>query len=143
MEFITQTNGGGGFFKPADYAGAQAFLIEPKKFREGVAGKFGPRDMVDADVTVFTSAAELNGDADPVELLGTSIEPKGLVSDLKDIIGKAAIFKLSTKVSKTYGKEFYVWQPVDPAVQGKVADYAKKREEKRQAAKDGMPEFLK
>lgn len=137
----TPTGGADGFFKTEPHENAVAFLIEPKRFEHQRPGSFGPKDTIDADVTVFDTQADLDAGVPSVIKKGIAIQQTILARDLKDLVGAATITKLG-KANPTPGKNAaWVWRPVDDATKAKVIAYATKREAERQAALAAVPSF--
>ena len=119
--FAKLPQGGGKFFKPAEYQQASAFLLEPTHFEPQVQGKFGPKDVLTADITVFGRDNEVQE-----VLQGAKIEASVLVRDLKGIIGQMTVAKLD-QVPTSNGNPAWVWRPVSPAVEAKIAEYVEGR----------------
>jgi hypothetical protein len=119
--FAKLPQGGGKFFKPAEYQQAAAFLLEPTHFEPQVAGKFGPKDILTADITVFDRDNEVQE-----VLQGAKIEASVLVRDLKGILGQMTVAKLD-QVPTSAGNPAWVWRPVSPAVESKIAEYVEGR----------------
>ena len=119
--FAKLPQGGGKFFKPAEYQQAAAFLLEPTHFEPQVNSTYGPKDILTADITVF------DGDLQAQEILqGAKIDKSVLVRDLKGIIGQMTVAKLDQVPTKN-GNPAWVWRPVSPAVEAKIAEYVEGR----------------
>lgn len=119
--FAKLPTGGGKYFKPNEYKQAAGFLLEPTFFEPQVAGKFGPKDILTADITVFDQ------DYGVQEVLeGAKIEASVLVRDLKNIIGQMTVAKLD-QVPTSAGNPAWVWRPLSPAAEEKIAAYVQGR----------------
>lgn len=138
---IVDVQTSGGFFKPEDYKDAVAILVEVNRFEHQRPGKFGPKDTIHADVSVFNSAADVEA-GKPVILKGTLIQTTILARDLTGLVGSATIVRLDKAKSTTAGRQdAWVWRPVDADVKAKVIEYAEKREAEIQAALAAVPSF--
>lgn len=141
LDFVDSVEGSG-FFQAKDYTNALAVLVEPQRIEKDAPGKFGVRDIVTADVTVFTDASQLDGTVPPLEMLGAKVTGKALVRDLESFMGKAVIARLEMLKTDKAPNPFPVLKNVDPAVKQKVIAFATKREEARKAAANDAPDFL-
>lgn len=119
--FAKLPTGGGKFFKPAEYSQAAGFLLEPTRFDPQVEGKYGPKDILTADITVF---GQNHGVEEVLE--GAKIEAGVLVRDLKNILGQMTVARLD-QVPTTKGNPAWVWRPVSPALEEKIAAYVQGR----------------
>lgn len=105
--------------------------MEPIEFlADQPNGKFaGTRDVVIADLTLFNSVAELNGDDghDPLRLTRVRISGRGLTDDLRGEEGEQLCFGLQMKPSDK-GNPFAVWRELDEAITEKVDAWLTNRE---------------
>lgn len=132
---------GGGWFKPAEHAGALAFLVEVKQFDRQRPTPNGPKDSVLVDISVFDSQASLDNGT-PSVTKGTRIEQTVLARDLEPLVGSATVVKLDQVPSKRPGGHpAWVWRPVAGDVRAKVVAYVEKREAEIAAALDAAPDF--
>ena len=134
----------GGFFKPADYGDAVAVVVEPKRLERQAPSKFGPRDIMHADVTVFRSQADVEAGS-PTELPGTQITGAALVRDLEPLVGNATVVTLEKKPGSQGRSDFWVWSSlVAPGAKKAAVDFVTAREAKLAEAKasGAMPAFL-
>lgn len=142
---VEELSFGGVFFKPKDYVEATALLIEPSAFQSQVPGRFGPKDQITADVTVFKDAAALSSGTPSEVLKGARISSSAdgaLTRDLKDRLGKAVIVYLDKVPSKQPGgNDAWVWRNVDGATKAAVVAYGQAREAALQAAMADAPSF--
>ena len=141
LDFVDSVEGSG-FFAAKDHLNALAVLVEPQRIEKDAPGKYGNRDIVTADITVFTDASQLDGTVDPLEMLGAKVTGKALVRDLESFMGKAVIARLEMIKTDKAPNPFPVLKNVDPAIKKKVVEYATKREEARKKAADDAPDFL-
>jgi hypothetical protein len=139
---IVDLSPGNTFFKPDQYLGTPAILVEVKQFQSQVpTAKYGPKDTIIADLTIFTTDAELANGA-PTVIKGAQIQQQYLVRDLQAIVGSATIVKLSQSKPKTAGQRpAWVWGLASPQHREQVLDYVNKREAEVQAALDSAPDF--
>ena len=135
--------GGGGFLTPKDYETAKAILFEPTKLKKDQPGKFGIRDIVVADVTVFPSIDSLRGDADPILLPGSSITATKVVEDLGDQIGGAVVGTFHFLPNSKGSHPIAVIRQVDPAIFEMAAAYLEKRDAAVAAVIADEPDWMK
>lgn len=130
----------GGFFKPADHLGAVAILLEVQGFQAQAPSKYGPKDSVTAEITVFKTQTDLDS-GNATELGSVAIQYKGLTRGFEGLVGKATIAALGQAPTQS-GQDAWVWRQVGSAASGKVAEYVQKRDAAREAAKANIPSFL-
>ena len=148
MALKTKTKGGGSFFKAKEYVNAAAVLIEVVDFkRDQPNGNFqGTRDEAIADLTIFPTAASLDGSPEPVIIKRAILTGRGLTDDLKDEPeGTQLAFKLAIQPAKKAGYQpFPVWRELDVAVAEKVEAYLETRDAAvKQALEADLPDFMK
>lgn len=142
MDFAETPQGGGGWFKPADYKDATAFLIEVKGFDAQRPGEYGPKDSVLTDITIFTDEKQIETDSPEEVKKGCRIEYTVLTADLSGLVGKATIVKLGKSNPKKPGqKPAWVWRPVDAYIKKAVMEYGNRREAAIKAALESVPDF--
>lgn len=128
-------SGGGDFITPADYKDAKAILIEPTKILRNQPGKFGARDILVADVTVFKTKDSLDGLEEPLVIQAGKITASVIVKDHEDKVGKEATINKFVAMPNNKGVHpIWVTRPVDQAVFERVVAYVTKREEELNAA---------
>lgn len=135
IEFA-EVSAGGQFFKPADFNGVTAMLLEVEDFRRQVPTNFGPKDTAVATVTAFRGF-----DSDPQVNNAMQIQQTALASNLADLKGKATIVALGQGKAKNGNNPPWIWTPVDADTKAKVIEYVKAREAKLQAEMDDAPDF--
>lgn len=135
--------GGGGFLKPRQYLTALALLVEPVSIRHNVPNTYkgrsvGERDVITADITVFSNQADLAPGAKPEVLKGVAIDKPGLTRPLEKIIGGAMMGIPALGMSDN--GEFFKWDNVtDPEVAQAVTDYLERREAAVASAVEDAP----
>ncbi|AWN07402.1 hypothetical protein SEA_MANEEKUL_33 [Streptomyces phage Maneekul] len=142
LNFIDIPQQGGGWFKPKDNVNAVAILLEVHSFDRQRPTPNGPKDSVLADVTIFSSAADLEAGTPSSIAKGQRIEQTVLARDLEAIVGGATIVTLDQIPAKKPGAyPAWVWRQADNASKQKVVAYATKREAEVNAAMDAVPDF--
>jgi len=136
VQFAEVSNGGGQFFKPADFQGVDAFLIEVEDFRRQVPTNFGPKDTAVATLTVFRGF-----DGEPAVIPASQIQQTALASALADLVGKATIVTMGQGKAKNGNNPPWIWTAIDAAPKAKVIDYVTKREAKIEADLNDAPDF--
>ena len=144
MKLGNGTGSGGEFFAPKDYAGAKAVLLEPLKILRDQPGNFGTRDLLVADVTVFTTKEMLEGTEDPLVFQSVKISGSAMVKDHEDKVGKeASVGKFVGVPNKKGPHPIWVIRKVDDAVFSRVAAYVEAREAAIEAAlSEDEPEWM-
>jgi len=127
---------GGTFFKPADFQGIDAFLIEVERFTRQVPTNFGPKDTAIATLTCFKGF-----DGEPSVNPAMQIQQTALAKNLAELVGKATIVKMGQGVAKNGNNPPWIWTPVEPESKAKVIEYVKAREAKIQADVESAPAF--
>ncbi|MFY1620020.1 hypothetical protein [Micromonospora sp. WMMD736] len=137
------------FFKPENHGADPALLFEPLGIREGVQGKFGPRDHIKTKVTVFRTQEALDkGEPSSVEVV--EINATVLARDLKELMEEAKktgdsspalIATLLHYQPKGGGNKSWVFRQPRDADYDKAAAYYEAREAKLQAALSAVPDF--
>lgn len=141
FEIAQLPSNNGTFFKPDEYVSAVALLIEPKRLEEQRPGsKYGPKDTIHADITVFATQADLDAGKPTDVLKGAMIQQTYLVQDIVELVGKATV---STPIKKTFksGSTGWVWQGVTAEIIGKVGQYGAARNAAVEADMDDAPSF--
>lgn len=128
----------GGFFKPKEHQSAAVILFEPKGVRRGIQTKFGPKDYVDGDFTIFLTADELKSGSPSTVMEGATCEGN-IARSLEGLVGRATVGKLGQKDT---GKGNPAWtiDQVDPKLIPQIKEYVQKREQEKQ---DSVPDFLR
>lgn len=140
--------GGSSFFKPKDFEGAVALLIEPLSVQRDVTftpyqakpGVTDQRDEVTADVTVFASAADLKA-GKGVEQKGMTVTHKAITSRLSRVVGDQVVGVMGKKQFEGSAAPAWVIDEVDDSTFEAVASYYEKREEAVKAALADVPDF--
>ena len=134
---------GGDFLKPADHQNAMAILLEPTKILRDQPGKFGSRDILVADVTVFKTKDTVEGTEAPLVLQAQKITGKVLVEDHEDKVGKEATVGRFVALPNSKGTHpIWAIRPVDQAVFERVAAYVAAREKALTEAMDDEPDWM-
>lgn len=137
IEFAEVSSGGGSFFKPAEVAEVDAFLIEVQRFEHQRPTNYGPKDTAVANLSLFRGF-----ETEPEVVLGSQIQQTVLAKDLQPLVGKATIVKLEQGKSSKPGQNApWVWRPVDADTKAKVVEYVKKREANLAEAAASAPSF--
>jgi hypothetical protein len=140
FEIAALPQSGGTFFKPEDHKNDIAILIEPKRLEADRPSKFGAKDAIHADLTVFKTQADLDAGTPSEVLKGCIIQSVYLVSDITALIGKATVSVPLKKQFKS-GSSGWVWEAVAPEVVAKVAAYGTARDAAVAADMDDAPDF--
>lgn len=140
MSLFSKPSGGGGFFKPENYATALALLIETKSFKSNqphtYQGVQSFRDEATADITVFRSSEALQTGTPSEILKGQQITNTILAADLEAQVGKPFL-----AVLKKPGRA-WVWREVEfEGAEAAVESYYKEREAAVTAAAAAAPSF--
>lgn len=145
MKINNGTSGGGDFLKPADHQGAKGILLEPTKILRGQPGKFGVRDILVADITIFNTKETLDGTEDPIYLQGVKITGAILIKDQEDRVGKEATVGKFVGLPNPKGdKPIWAVRQVDQAVYDRIVAYREKREAALEATlNEEVPEWMK
>jgi hypothetical protein len=129
VELETYSAGNGAFFKAADHKGALAILARPTGFRPDVpTPKFGPKDEITADLTIFKTEADFdyaNGSAEVLE--GAKLQQTALVKNLHKYVGKAVVVVLN-QIPTDKGNPAWVFDPADGETVAKVKGWIAARE---------------
>jgi hypothetical protein len=137
------------FFRPENHAADLALIFEPQSVREGVPGKFGPRDHVRAKVTAFRTQADLDKGVPHSEEL-VEINATVLARDLKELLenakatgdtAPALIAVLNHYQPKGGGNKSWVFRQPRDDDYDKAAAFYETREAKVQAALAEVPSF--
>ena len=145
MKINNGTSGGGDFLKPADYVGAKGILLEPTKILRDQPGKFGTRDILVADITIFNTKETLDGTEDPIYLQGVKITGAILVKDQEDRVGKeATVGKFAALPNPKGDKPIWAVRQVDQAVFDRIVAFLERREAALEATlNEEVPEWMK
>ena len=145
MKINNGTSGGGDFLKPADYVGAKGILLEPTKILRDQPGKFGTRDILVADVTIFNTKETLDGTEDPIYLQGVKITGAILIKDQEDRVGKeATVGKFAALPNPKGDKPIWAVRQVDQAVFDRIVAFLERREAALEATlNEEVPEWMK
>ena len=145
MKINNGTSGGGDFLKPADYVGAKGILLEPTKILRDQPGKFGTRDILVADVTIFNTKETLDGTEDPIYLQGVKVTGAILIKDQEDRVGKeATVGKFAALPNPKGDKPIWAVRQVDQAVFDRIVAFLEKREAALEATlNEEVPEWMK
>ena len=145
MKINNGTSGGGDFLKPADYVGAKGILLEPTKILRDQPGKYGPRDILVADVTIFNTKETLDGTEDPIYLQGVKITGAILIKDQEDRVGKeATVGKFAALPNPKGDKPIWAVRQVDQAVFDRIVAFLERREAALEATlNEEVPEWMK
>lgn len=127
---------GGTYFKPADFQGVDAFLLEVEAFNRQVPTNFGPKDTAVVTVTAFRGF-----DGEPAVNPAMQIQQIALAKNLENLVGKATIVGMGQGVAKNGNNPPWIWTPIENDVKAKVIAYVEKREAQIQADMDGAPSF--
>lgn len=151
----TDIAGGSSYFKPEEFKGAVALLVEPKSIARDVPNTFAGitknRDEVTADVTVFNTQADLEA-GNGIEHLGMTITHSGIVNKIGNQIGESVVGRVGKKKFPKSPAPAWVIDPdnteatvegtpVDDATFDLVAAYYEAREARLQAALASVPSF--
>ena len=129
MKLSNGTGGGGEFFEPKDHKDAKAVLLEPLKILRDQPGNYGKRDLLVADVTVFTTKDTLDGTEEPKVYQSVKISGAAMIRDHEDKCGKeASVGKFVGAPNKKGNHPIWVIRPVDQAAFERVAAYVVARE---------------
>jgi hypothetical protein len=137
------------FFKPEDFAGYVALLVEPKPGSHRVSkGKYGDTNNVDAKVTGFRTT-EAAKEGKPTVTKEFTINQTVLARDLMAILKDAeesgdpapAQILVVKKHKPKSGNECWVFRLPDDDIYDSVSDYYANREAEIQAAMDNAPDF--
>lgn len=134
----------GEFFRPRDYADAVAIVVEPKRMERQRPSKFGPQDIIHADLTVFRSQDDVSAGA-PLEMPNAKVSGTALVRDLEALVGNATVVRLRQMEGSQGRSDFYVWDSaVDSAARKGAVEFVQAREATHEEAKSSgdMPDFL-
>lgn len=124
---------GGAFFKAAEHLEAEVILFEPTRLERQVPGsRFGPKDIVTANITVF------HNDAEPQVFAGAKVDGKALVSDLEGYIDQQIAARVVVVPNTNGGKDFPVLRQATPQAEAKVEKYLAERD----AAMADAPAYL-
>jgi hypothetical protein len=142
----SEIGGGSAFFKPAEFEGAAALLIEPKSLQRDV--DFTPyqkttveqRDEVTADVTAFATEADLKA-GKGVEHKAMTFTHKAIVNRLGRAIGEAVVGKMGKEQFKNSAAPAWVVADVDDDTFALVEKFYDAREEAVKAALEDVPSF--
>ena len=126
------TSSGGSFVKMGTYADAVAIIFEPKCVERDVPGKFGKRDILNADLTIFDRQAIEGGK--PEIKKGALITETAFIREYEDEIGEQMIAKLMLKPNTNGGKDYWVPRGVDQAIFEKAEAYLEQRDAAFRAA---------
>lgn len=132
---------GGNFFRPEDHKDAAACLIEVLDFKRQVPSKFGPKDAVFCDITVFETDADIKSGTVKSEFKNAQIQSVVLVKNLQDLVGQATIAKLTQLPPLNGNRPAWAWAEVSEDVKNGVIEYATKREAEVDAAAADAPDF--
>lgn len=136
--------GGSAYFKPEEFKGAVALLIEPKSVQRDVpntyAGQTKNRDEVTADVTSFASESDLAA-GKGVEFKDMTITHGGITNRLSRVIGEAVVGKLGKKQFEKSPAPAWVIDDIEDATYEKVESYYEAREAAVKAALADVPSF--
>ena len=145
MKINNGTSGGGDFLKPADHQGAKGILLEPTKILRDQPGKFGTRDILVADVTIFNTKETLDGTEDPIYLQGVKITGAILIKDQEDRVGKeATVGKFAALPNPKGDKPIWAVRQVDQAVFDRIVAFLERREAALEATlNEEVPEWMK
>ena len=145
MKINNGTSGGGDFLKPADHQGAKGVLLEPTKILRDQPGKFGTRDILVADVTIFNTKETLDGTEDPIYLQGVKITGAILIKDQEDRVGKeATVGKFAALPNPKGDKPIWAVRQVDQAVFDRIVAFLERREAALEATlNEEVPEWMK
>lgn len=134
------------FFKPADHMLDLALIVEPKQILKDqpneYQGRKSLRDEAIADVTVFANSESLDK-GEPTEVLRNCKIVHGmLVGSCEQILNsdKPALLGVVQKIPTKNGSG-YAFRDTDTVTTDKVIAYWQKRDEKRAAAAEDMPDF--
>ncbi|WP_326554691.1 hypothetical protein [Micromonospora sp. NBC_01813] len=137
------------FFKPENHANDLALIFEPLSIREGIVGKFGPRDHIKVKVTAFRSQDALDKGAPSSEEV-VEINATVLAKDLKELMenarksgdnAPALIATLMHYQPKNGGNKSWVFRLPTDADYDKAVAFYEDREAKLQAALADVPDF--
>ena len=123
---------GGSFVKMGTYSDAVAIIFEPRRVERDVEGRFGKRDILHADLTVFDKDAIRGGK--PLVVKGALITEKAFINAYEDEIGEQMIAKLMLKPNTNGGKDYWVPRGVDQAIFEKAEAYLEQRDAAFKAA---------
>ena len=145
MKINNGTSGGGDFLKPADYVGAKGILLEPTKILRDQPGKYGIRDILVADVTIFNTKETLDGTEDPIYLQGVKVTGTILIKDQEDRVGKeATVGKFAALPNPKGDKPIWAVRQVDQAVFDRIVAFLERREAALEATlNEEVPEWMK
>ena len=145
MKINNGTSGGGDFLKPADYVGAKGILLEPTKILRDQPGKYGTRDILVADVTIFNTKETLDGTEDPIYLQGVKVTGAILIKDQEDRVGKeATVGKFAALPNPKGDKPIWAVRQVDQAVFDRIVAFLERREAALEATlNEEVPEWMK
>ena len=145
MKINNGTSGGGDFLKPADYVGAKGVLLEPTKILRDQPGKYGTRDILVADVTIFNTKETLDGTEDPIYLQGVKVTGAILIKDQEDRVGKeATVGKFAALPNPKGDKPIWAVRQVDQAVFDRIVAFLERREAALEATlNEEVPEWMK
>lgn len=96
----------GKFFKPKEWKDAAAMLIEPTSYRADVEGKYGKRDILTVEMTVFSE----DGSHKTLETQAITNNP--LINDLKGGVGGRKYLQKLGQTTTKKGHEIWVWEDV-------------------------------
>lgn len=151
MKFNTSAPTSSGFIKLKDYVGAKALLIEVRSVNRDVPSpKYGLRDQVVADWTIFANEDQLNGTESPTVIKRGTLDkgkrPNGsstaMIEAFADMTGEGAIYRVEMKTADGIANPFAQLVEVDQAVAEKVIAYYNKREGELKAEAAEAPNFL-
>lgn len=138
---LQQTQSGGKFLKPKDFAKYEACLIEPFDIERDVPSKnprYQPQDLLHVNITSFTKEALAGGTPEVVK--GGIFTQKSMSRAYGNKLHEAFAARFIAKNGDS--GEFWVPTEVDPAIFDKLAAYLEQRDSAVAAAMEGdMPTF--
>lgn len=137
---FTQLNRGGEYVDAADHVADVAILFEPKQVLLNQQGKFGVRDVLVADVTIFATEESVEKRTPSNVFKGAKISATVLVNDLSEVIGGACV-QVIRKESFKNGNSGYVLRDVAPEIEAAIGEYYIARNAEIAANLAAVPSF--
>lgn len=139
---VVEVTSGGQFFKPEEQKDAIAILVEVRRFAPQVPSKFGPKDTIYADLTVFGSQSDLDAGKPSAEFKNAEIQQTVLVKNLQGVgEGNATIAKLTKLPPKNGNQPAWAWANVSGDTKDRVLAYGNAREAAKAQAAASAPSF--
>lgn len=125
FEIAQIATGASSYFKTGDMDGKyEAILVEVVAVNPDVPTEFGPKLEIVSNLTCFKDAKDKAPDA----FDNVKIQQQYLAEPLQTLTGKAAIVKLGRGKAKPGRQAPWIWDSVDPTVQGAVIKFAEARD---------------